>query len=96
LNLLIFLHISANNTMTRYKILTMVNFVIGTSALSFQIGVLYPWHHKLDADFEILQKHHESTLQLFHNRKWDKLNDIDTKISTLLSKLELEAQARVD
>ncbi|KAG0247746.1 hypothetical protein BG011_000986, partial [Mortierella polycephala] len=54
--------------MARYKVLTVVNFIIGTSALSFQIGVLYPWHHQLDEDFKRLERHHKSNLELFHNR----------------------------
>ncbi|KAF9960889.1 hypothetical protein BGZ72_005559 [Mortierella alpina] len=73
--------------MARYKALTVFNFIIGTCALSFQIGVLYPWHHQLDEDFKKLQKHHESNLQLFHNKKWEKLNEIDSKITALLEKM---------
>lgn len=35
---------------------SLTNFVIGTSALSFQIFVLYPWHHRLDQDFQELKE----------------------------------------
>ncbi|KAG0212846.1 hypothetical protein BGX28_005502 [Mortierella sp. GBA30] len=72
--------------MARYKALTVFNFIIGTSALSFQIGVLYPWHHQLDEDFKKLQLHHETNLQIFHNKKWEKLNEIDSKLNDLLNK----------
>ncbi|KAF2427192.1 hypothetical protein EJ08DRAFT_366979 [Tothia fuscella] len=44
---------------------SITNFVIATSALGFQVFVLYPWHHKLDEDFkelkqEFLQKTREN------------------------------------
>ncbi|KAJ3338379.1 hypothetical protein HDU83_008179, partial [Entophlyctis luteolus] len=32
--------------------LPALNFIIGSSALSFQVFVLYPWHLQLDRDFE--------------------------------------------
>ncbi|KAI8597259.1 hypothetical protein EDD21DRAFT_223095 [Dissophora ornata] len=76
--------------MDKYKVLTIVNFVVGSAALSFQIGVLYPWHHQLDGDFKNLEKRHESRLQLFHDRKWEKLNEINTKLDQLLSSKEAE------
>ena len=37
---------------------SLTNFVIGGSALVFQVFVLYPWHHKLDQDFEALKAEH--------------------------------------
>lgn len=41
---------------------SLTNFVIGSSALCFQIGVLYPWHEKLDEEFKELQKEHARLL----------------------------------
>ncbi|KAF9165888.1 hypothetical protein DFQ26_009182 [Actinomortierella ambigua] len=70
--------------MDKFKVLTLVNFVIGSAALSFQVGVLYPWHHQLDGGFKELEKNHESRLQLFHDRKWEKLKEIDMKLEHLL------------
>lgn len=35
---------------------TVTNFFIATSALAFQVFVLYPWHQKLDDDFELLKR----------------------------------------
>ncbi|KAF9350529.1 hypothetical protein BGX26_011312 [Mortierella sp. AD094] len=78
--------------MAKYKAITMVNFVIGSAALSFQIGVLYPWHHQLDGDFKDLEKKHESHLQSFHEKKWKKLSEMDAKMDTLLKKMG-EAEA---
>ncbi|KAF4456762.1 mitochondrial phosphate carrier protein [Fusarium austroafricanum] len=40
------------------RALPVTNFVIATSALSFQVGVLYPWHKQLDDGFEELKKEH--------------------------------------
>lgn len=37
---------------------SLTNFVIATSALGFQVFVLYPWHQRLDDDFEELKKEH--------------------------------------
>ncbi|KAG0041408.1 hypothetical protein BGZ83_001854, partial [Gryganskiella cystojenkinii] len=73
--------------MDKFKVLTLINFVIGSAALSFQVGVLYPWHHQLDGDFKDLEKKHESRLQLFHDRKWEKLMEIDSKMEQLLKQL---------
>lgn len=35
---------------------SVTNFFIATSALGFQIFVLYPWHQVLDVDFKELQQ----------------------------------------
>jgi hypothetical protein len=35
---------------------SLVNFAIATSALCFQVFVLYPWHEQLDEDFKTLRK----------------------------------------
>jgi len=42
---------------------SLTNFVIATSALCFQVFVLYPWHKQLDEDFAELRKKHMETLQ---------------------------------
>lgn len=34
---------------------SITNFVIASSALGFQVLVLYPWHKKLDDDFTELK-----------------------------------------
>ncbi|KAK3843723.1 MAG: hypothetical protein J3R72DRAFT_439779 [Linnemannia gamsii] len=68
----------------------LINFVIGSAALSFQVGVLYPWHHQLDGDFKDLENKHEKRLQLFHDRKWEKLMEIDSKLESLLKKQKMD------
>jgi hypothetical protein len=35
---------------------SITNFAIATSALCFQVFVLYPWHQKLDEGFERLKQ----------------------------------------
>jgi hypothetical protein len=37
---------------------SLTNFIIGSSALGFQVLVLYPWHEQLDRDFEDLKAEH--------------------------------------
>jgi solute carrier family 25 phosphate transporter 3 len=45
------------------KIFSVTNFVVATSALSFQVFVLYPWHKELKDSFEELKKEHVRVLQ---------------------------------
>jgi hypothetical protein len=40
------------------RALSLTNFLVATSALGFQVWVLYPWHKQLDHDFEALKKEH--------------------------------------
>ena len=35
--------------------LPYLSFIVSTSALLFQITVLYPWHNKLDKDYDMLK-----------------------------------------
>ncbi|KAM0427819.1 hypothetical protein ACHAPT_007276 [Fusarium lateritium] len=44
------------------RALSVTNFVVASSALSFQVGVLYPWHKQLDDDFEALKREHMRVL----------------------------------
>ncbi|KAF2148169.1 hypothetical protein K461DRAFT_283229 [Myriangium duriaei CBS 260.36] len=44
------------------RVFSITNFVIATSALSFQVFVLYPWHKELDASFEQLKHEHNRVL----------------------------------
>jgi hypothetical protein len=45
-------------TMIITRALSITNFIVASSALSFQVGVLYPWHKQLDDDFEALKREH--------------------------------------
>ncbi|KAH8893010.1 hypothetical protein GQ53DRAFT_745938, partial [Thozetella sp. PMI_491] len=40
------------------RVISMTNFMVASSALGFQVFVLYPWHKELDAGFEELRKEH--------------------------------------
>ena len=42
---------------------SLTNFIIGTSALSFQVFVLFPWHEKLQEEFRDLKKDQIKLLQ---------------------------------
>jgi hypothetical protein len=37
---------------------SLTNFAIASSALAFQVFVLYPWHQRLDHDFSELKAEH--------------------------------------
>ncbi|ORY16131.1 hypothetical protein BCR34DRAFT_138007 [Clohesyomyces aquaticus] len=37
---------------------SLTNFFVASSALGFQVFVLYPWHKKLDEGFEELKQEH--------------------------------------
>jgi len=40
------------------RVISLTNFMVASSALGFQVFVLYPWHKELDAGFEELKKEH--------------------------------------
>lgn len=44
------------------RTVTLTNFLIASSALGFQVFVLYPWHKDLDAGFDELKKEHVRVL----------------------------------
>lgn len=44
------------------RTVTLTNFLIASSALGFQVFVLYPWHKDLDAGFDQLKKEHVRVL----------------------------------
>ncbi|PGH26561.1 hypothetical protein AJ80_01690 [Polytolypa hystricis UAMH7299] len=65
---------------------SLTNFVIASSALAFQVFVLYPWHEQLQEDFEELKKEHlRVTKEADTNRAKD-LKEIKGQLSTILSK----------
>ncbi|KAH6645241.1 hypothetical protein BKA67DRAFT_527028 [Truncatella angustata] len=45
------------------RLVSLTNFVVASSALGFQVFVLYPWHKQLDESFESLKKEHVRVLQ---------------------------------
>lgn len=40
------------------RAISLTNFAVASSALGFQVFVLYPWHKELDARFEELRMEH--------------------------------------
>ncbi|KAI2466092.1 mitochondrial phosphate carrier protein [Annulohypoxylon bovei var. microspora] len=40
------------------RLISLTNFAVASSALGFQVFVLYPWHIQLDQSFEELKKEH--------------------------------------
>ncbi len=38
------------------KFVPLINLLIGSAALTFQVTVLYPWHNELDKKFNQLIK----------------------------------------
>jgi len=40
------------------RLISLTNFCVASSALGFQVFVLYPWHEQLSEDFEGLKKEH--------------------------------------
>lgn len=43
-----------------YNGLPIVNLCIASAAITFQVGVLYPWHHILSSDIKTLSLKVES------------------------------------
>jgi len=60
---------------TRY--LPIISFLIGSSALTFQVMVLYPWHKELDTEFKRLKDLKEKQnrrLEDYNSKKMDKIH----------------------
>lgn len=62
---------------------SLTNFVIGTSALSFQVFVLYPWHEQLDEEFKELRKEHMRLLDETHKQHGLELRRIREQLDEL-------------
>ncbi|KAI0142495.1 mitochondrial phosphate carrier protein [Hypoxylon sp. NC0597] len=45
------------------RLISLTNFAVASSALGFQVFVLYPWHIQLDESFEELKKEHLRVLE---------------------------------
>lgn len=46
------------------RAISFTNFMVASSALGFQVFVLYPWHEQLSEDFESLKKEHLRVLDV--------------------------------
>jgi iron-sulfur cluster repair protein YtfE (RIC family) len=62
---------------------SLTNFVIGSSALCFQIFVLYPWHEQLDEEFKELRKEHARLLADTHEKHRGELKGIREQLELL-------------
>ena len=62
---------------------SFTNFAIATSALYFQVLVLYPWHKRLDDDFQELKKEHLRALHGDEKARIAELKEIKEALSIL-------------
>lgn len=46
--------------------ISLINFGVASSALAFQVFVLYPWHNQLDNEFKALKREHLRVLDQFN------------------------------
>ena len=60
--------------------LPYLNFSVAISALGFQMGVLYPWHHELDHEFKILKQEHKTQLQIYHEVTLKRLEELERRV----------------
>jgi hypothetical protein len=67
------------------KLLPIVNFVIATAALGFQVSVLYPWHHQLELRFNEMQHQQENKLEEYHQLKMETIKSIEQNLNKLQS-----------
>ncbi|KAJ5895625.1 hypothetical protein N7495_007316 [Penicillium taxi] len=56
--------------------ISMTNFVVACTALCFQVGVLYPWHHQLDEEFKQLKVDHLRLLKENEESRMSELRSI--------------------
>ena len=62
---------------------SLTNFVIASSALGFQVFVLYPWHKRLDDDFEQLKREHIQILHESEETRAGELKGINEQLRKL-------------
>jgi hypothetical protein len=65
---------------------SLTNFVIATSALGFQVFVLYPWHKRLDEDFQNLRDEHVRILRQGEKVRLDELKEINEQLKMFSKK----------
>jgi hypothetical protein len=62
---------------------SLTNFAIATSALCFQVFILYPWHKRLDKDFQELKEEHLKVLHGGEKARMIELKEIREGLSIL-------------
>ncbi|UJR14496.1 hypothetical protein I4U23_001492 [Adineta vaga] len=65
------------------KFLPIFNFFIASTALGFQVTVLYPWHNQLEKDFNGLQHQQETKLHEYHELRMQNIKNIEAYLSKL-------------
>ncbi|KAE9378345.1 hypothetical protein N431DRAFT_435480 [Stipitochalara longipes BDJ] len=65
---------------------SLTNFFIATTALGFQVFVLYPWHKRLDDDFQELRAEAFKVLRDGEKARLKELSEIKEQISALEKK----------
>jgi hypothetical protein len=65
---------------------SLTNFAIATSALCFQVLVLYPWHVRLDEDFRELKKEHLRVLHSTEKARIAELSEIKGCLNSIVKK----------
>lgn len=66
------------------RILPALSFTIGTTALLFQMTVLYPWHIELDEEFQVLKQSQQDQLDYYHKNRLEKLDEINERVDSLI------------
>jgi hypothetical protein len=74
------------------KLLPIVNFMIATAALGFQVAVLYPWHHQLEKRFDQMEHQQENKLEEYHQLKMATIKNVEDN----LNKLQTELQKKIN
>lgn len=67
---------------------SITNFIIASSALCFQVFVLYPWHTKLDNDFEELKRENLRVLEEMRKEARRERESTFGEVKKLLSEKE--------
>jgi hypothetical protein len=62
---------------------SLTNFFIATTALGFQVFVLYPWHKRLDDDFQELRAQAFKVLREGEEARLRELTEIKDQIKAL-------------
>ncbi|PMD57305.1 uncharacterized protein K444DRAFT_594224 [Hyaloscypha bicolor E] len=62
---------------------SLTNFFVATTALGFQVFVLYPWHKRLDDDFQELKAEAVRALREGEEARLRELTQIKEEIKAL-------------
>ena len=65
------------------KFVPLLSFVIASSALGFQVFVLYPWHHQLEREFHDLQEEQREQLKNYHYLKMETIKNIESDLKKI-------------